>query len=204
MCFSDSQIDLELCSPIQLPWFKFELIKIKVFAFELNVLKLNKIKHSIIQPHYPHFQYSLTTWASGLSTRQCISIIAESSVGLNWSRKWAPGLVRASTCCCYCFKCQPCQSNMELSSALVKQWVSWGLGISVEQVGSWCKQLVKACASRLAHTQRRCTFLQTYHCCLRGLGEKHLSGPGKALPLTCCPWTLSARSLMGISPEFVR
>ena len=120
------------------------------------------MKNSTLQSHWPHFKNSLTTWARGYSIWQCIPVSVERSIGQCWSGKWAPGTFRASTCCCDCFKCQPCQSYMELSSTLVKQWVSWGLGISVEQVRSWWKQLAKTCASRLAHSQRRCTFSQKY------------------------------------------
>ena len=146
-----------------------------------------KIKNPALHFHQSYFKYWLPAWAHDCSIRQHTSIIAGSSVGQRWSRKGAPGTVRPSTCCCYCFTCQTCQCRLERSFTLVKEWVSRGLGISVEQVRSWWKQLVTTCVSRLAHEQRRCTFSQTHHCCLRGPGGKHFSEPGEALLLICSP-----------------
>lgn len=185
--------DLELlCLPNQKPRFQLELIRLKAFIFEFNLLKLkwNKIKNFILESHWPHFKYSLTTWDGGWGIAWCPSFITESSLGQSGSRKWAPGAVGASTCSCHCLECQSCQSSVQLSSVLVKQWVLWGLGISAEQVRSRWKQLVKSWASRLAHTQRKmhiCT--ETYHSCLRGPGGEHFSGPGNVLLLACSPWT---------------
>lgn len=102
------------------------------------------------------FQVLTGRMRRGRCIAQDTSIVAESSAGQSWSGKRSPGTVRATTT--YCLKCQSGQSCAGLSSTLVKQWVSWGLGISTEQVRSWGKQFIKPHARRPAHTQRTCAF----------------------------------------------
>lgn len=56
-------------------------------------------------------------------------------------------------CCCYCRNASPVR-KWKYSSSLVRQWISRGLGISVEQTRSWWKQLVNRLANNPAHTGR--------------------------------------------------
>lgn len=69
-------------------------------------------------------------------------------------------------------------STWKYSSPLVRQRVSRGLGIAVEQERSRWKQLVKTLANSLAHTQRRWTSPETSRHWLRGTGKSTPLGQG--------------------------